>query len=113
MAAAKRPALPFLLTASDLLDGDVVYWTGRKWDRALDAALVARDAEEADQLEAVLAAAEARGVPVAPYLVKVTLGSGRPVPDHVRERLRGLGPSIRPDLGPQARPARETLHVSL
>ena len=40
---------------------------------------------------------------IANDLVDVSLGENGPQPRHFRERLRTLGPSIRPDLGKQAR----------
>ncbi|MGZ8337321.1 MAG: DUF2849 domain-containing protein, partial [Allosphingosinicella sp.] len=91
MAADKRPALPFVLTASDLFDGDVVFFAGAGWTRSLGDALVASDEAGADRLETELASAETRGLPVAPYLVKVSVsidGDGIVVvPDHYRERI--------------------------
>lgn len=110
--AGKRPALPLVLTASDLLDGDVLFFTGSGWSRDLSESLVAVDEEKAVRLESELAAVEANGVPVAAYLMTVAVrADSRIVPDHVRERIRSRGPSIRPDLGPQARQERQ--HVSL
>ena len=112
MAAAKRPALPLVLTASDLLDGDVVFFDGAGWSRNLADARVASDDGGADELEALLAETEAKGDPVGPYLVTVVLAEGGMiVPDHYRERIRSRGPTIRTDLGPQAR--QERSHVSL
>ena len=112
MAAGKRPALPLILTASDLLDGDVVYHDGAGWSRDLADALVARDEAEAQRLEAALARTEAEGVPVAAYLVTVAGADGALVPDHYRERIRSFGPTIR--FAADAAPAgREPLDVSL
>ena len=112
MAAGKRPALPLVLTASDLLEGDVVFYADGAWSRELGDATVARDEAAATVLESVLAAAESRGIPVAAYLMTVGVGSGGAiVPDHYRERIRSLGPTVRRDLGPQARKERQ--HVSL
>jgi hypothetical protein len=112
MAAGKRPVLPLVLTASDLLDGDVVFHTGQGWSRALGDAHVAADEAAAAALESALADAEAAGDPVAPYLVTVRVGAGGIiVPDHYRERIRSRGPTFRTDLGPQAR--QERPHVSL
>ena len=112
MAAGKRPALPLVLTASDLLDGDVVFYSGKGWSRDLAAAAVAADEPAAATLESVLAATEAEGDPVGPYLITVGVAAGGSlVPGHYRERIRSRGPTIRPDLGPQARQERQ--HVSL
>jgi hypothetical protein len=112
MAVGKRPALPLVLTASDLLDGDVVYFTGSGWDRSLASALVASDEATAARLEAAFAGVESGGPVAEPFLMKVADGiAGAPVPDHYRERIRALGPTFRADLGPQAR--QEQPHVSL
>jgi hypothetical protein len=114
--AGKRPALPLLLTASDLLEGDVVYFTGAGWDRPLASALVAADEATAARLESALAEAEADRLLVAPYLVTVeVVAGGAVIPQHYRERIRSRGPTIRADLGPQGReaPREELTHVSL
>ena len=112
MAAGKRPALPLVLTASDLLDGDVVFYADGKWSRDLAAATVAADEEGAAALESRLAAVEGEGQPVAAYLMTVAVGAGGAlIPDHYRERIRSRGPTVRTDLGPQAHQERQ--HVSL
>ena len=112
MAAGKRPALPLVLTASDLLDGDVVFYAHGGWSRDLAAATIAVDEEAAGALEAALAAVESQGDPVAAYLMTVAVrGDGVIVPDHYRERIRSRGPTFRTALGPQARQERQ--HVSL
>ncbi|PZU92107.1 MAG: DUF2849 domain-containing protein [Chelatococcus sp.] len=104
--APKRPPLPAILLANDLLDGDVVFATtagdGLAWTRDPALARIARDDATAEALEAFAAAEFARNHVVDAYLVDVTLDSGRPVPRHFRERFKTLGPSNRPDLGKQA-----------
>ena len=73
--------------------------------------------EAADALEAEGLAEMSRNKVVDAYLVDVVLGENGPQPRHFRERLRTLGPSIRPDLGKQAAkawPRRQGVpHVSL
>jgi sulfite reductase (NADPH) hemoprotein beta-component len=99
----KRPPLPVLLNANDVLDGDVVFHTGTEWSLRLADALIASDDETAARLESIRDAAEASGEVIEPYLVTVALSSdGRAMPIHYRERLRVLGPSVRLDLGKQA-----------
>lgn len=99
----KRPPLPVILLANDVLDGDVVFQTGDLWSLRVEDALVANDDETALRLEAIRDAAEASGEVIEPYLVTVAPdASGRQLPVHHRERLRALGPSIRLDLGKQA-----------
>jgi hypothetical protein len=105
MALAKRPPLPVILTASDLVDGDVVFRIANGWSRDHREALIAGNVEAADALEAEgVAEMEANRV-VDAYLVDVVLGENGPKPRHFRERLRTLGPSIRTDLGKQAQGA--------
>jgi Protein of unknown function (DUF2849) len=102
-APAKRPPLPAILLANDLLIGDVVFRTRDAWTRDPAEALIAEDAATADLLEAAgKAAFDARQV-VDVYLVDISRDSnGVPVPKHFRERFKVLGPSHRPDLGKQA-----------
>lgn len=95
--------MPQILNANDLLTGDVVYWTGEGWSRDIRDAEVVRDAAAAEQLSAAEVAA--RRV-VEPYLVDVEDTAGGPLPVRARERVRALGPSVRPDLGKQAERAR-------
>ena len=105
--AAKRPPLPAILLANDLLDGDVVFAVmgadGRLgWARDPGLALVAADDAGAGRLETFAAAELAAQHVVDAYLVDVELAAGGPVPRHFRERFKTLGPSNRPDLGKQA-----------
>ncbi|MDB5597119.1 MAG: hypothetical protein JWM36_4080 [Hyphomicrobiales bacterium] len=103
MSAAKRPPLPAILLANDLLDGDTVFWTGSRWALDHRDALVARDDAVVILLEDAARAGIANQKVVDPYLVDVTLSAdGTPVPTHYREKLRTLGPSTRLDLGKQA-----------
>lgn len=106
VATAKRPALPVILLANDLRDGDVVFATAAgealAWTRDPALALVAGDDPAATRLEAFAVAEYAAQRVVDAYLVDVATDTGRPVPRHYRERMKTLGPSNRPDLGKQA-----------
>ena len=102
-APPSKTALPAILLANDLLDGDVVFWTGLGWSVDPAEALVAHDPGEAAALEAEATAAFAANRVVDAYLVDVTIREdGLPVPNHFRERFKIRGPSNRPDLGKQA-----------
>jgi len=82
-----------LLTGNDLASGDVVWWTGQGWSRHLgDAVDVGHDGE-------ALARAEegARRVNV-PYVIEATATPDGPRPAHIKDRIRALGPTVRPDL---------------
>lgn len=84
-----------LLTGNDLLSGAVIWWTGSGWSESL-ATAVGLDAAEG---EAALAEAQ-----VGERINDLALidaerddaGNWRPL--RMRERIRGLGPSVRPDL---------------
>ncbi|RDJ24245.1 DUF2849 domain-containing protein [Bosea caraganae] len=106
-AAVKRPPLPAILLANDLLDGDIVFATAAPdgalvWTRDPAHALVAADDPAAERLEAYAANQLATNHVVDAYLVDVAIEGGLPVPRHYRERMKTLGPSNRLDLGKQA-----------
>jgi hypothetical protein len=96
-----RPYAPRIVSANDLMIGDVVYLTAAgRWTRDLAQAAVATDAEAAEALLARAAAQQS--VVVDPYLAEVALDGDAPRPLHYREAFRARGPSHRPDLGRQA-----------
>lgn len=105
-ATPKRPPLPAILLANDLLDGDVVFAASDGgelvWSRDPAAARIADDEDGAARLEAFAATELAGNRVVDAYLVDVAIEDGRPVPRHFREKFKTLGPSNRPDLGKQA-----------
>jgi hypothetical protein len=96
-----RPFTPKIISANDLLEGDVVYLDhAGGWTRRLGEAAVAASEADAEALETT--AQQPQRV-VGPYLVDVTLdAAGNPAPTHFREKFRDRGPSNRPDLGRQA-----------
>lgn len=102
MAAVKRPPLPVILVANDLLEGDVVFATADGWSRDPRQAKVAQDDAAAQALEAFAAREFLHARVVGATLVDVELRDGAPVPRHIREAIRARGPSTRPDLGKQA-----------
>jgi hypothetical protein len=103
MAQAKRPPLPVILLANDLLDGDIVFWTGTAWSRHLIEAFIARDEQDGLSLETVMTQELVANHVVDACLVDVAINAdGIAVPRHVRERIKTSGPTIRLDLGKQA-----------
>jgi hypothetical protein len=82
-----------LLTGNDLATGDVTWWTGDGWSRHVEDAV---DVGEGG--EAILRAEEgARRVNV-PYLIDAVATPEGPRPAHIKDRIRALGPTVRPDL---------------
>ncbi|MCA1297633.1 DUF2849 domain-containing protein [Stappia indica] len=93
------------LTANRLIDGEVV-WLGRAaaWVEILaEARVLEGEAAEAEAL-ALGAAAVAGRLIVDPYLIDLERADGGLQPVRLRERIRAHGPTMRPDLGKQARP---------
>ena len=82
-----------LLTGNDLKSGAVVWWTGQDWSIYIeDAAEVGEDADEIAHREEA-----ARRVNI-PYAIDAEMQDGTPRPAHIKERIRALGPTVRPDL---------------
>ncbi|MEM9210749.1 MAG: DUF2849 domain-containing protein [Pseudomonadota bacterium] len=82
---------PKVLTASRLLEGDVVYFDGTKWVSLLAEAKLF---EHEDAAEAALAQAKARpDLFVGPYLTDAKVGPSGVEPLHFREAFRTTGPS--------------------
>lgn len=75
-----------VLTASDLLEGDAIWWTGARWSRDIAEAAVAVDAEAHAALE-TRAAAFGDAV-IGAYLVDVDLEGPTPRPVLRREAIR-------------------------
>ena len=82
-----------LLTGNDLASGDVTWWTGSGWSRHIEEAV-----DVGAEGEAIARAEEgARRVNV-PYVIDATMTADGPRPAHIKDRIRALGPTVRPDL---------------
>lgn len=82
-----------LLTGNDLASGDVTWWTGDGWSRHVE------DAKDVgDQGEAIAAVEEAARRVNGPYVIDATETPEGPRPAHIKDRIRALGPTVRPDL---------------
>ena len=82
-----------ILTGNDLGSGDVVWWTGTGWSRH-----IADAAEVGDHGETIAAVEEAELRVNVPYLLEASPSPDGPRPDHIKDRVRALGPTVRPDL---------------
>jgi hypothetical protein len=90
-----RPFTPKVITANDLLLGDVVYLgPDDSWNRDLAGALVLHDEAEARQRLSL--AQQRAGEVVGIYLADVRLTATGPEPVHFREEFRHTGPSNYP-----------------
>ena len=95
-----------IVTANRLIDGEVV-WLGHhgQWVEELAAARALGTSEdEAAALDVAAKSVSDREV-VDTYALDVTVEDGVIVPVRLRERIRATGPTVRLDLGKQARPA--------
>ncbi|WOK36666.1 DUF2849 domain-containing protein [Sphingomonas sp. C3-2] len=82
-----------ILTGNDLPTGDVVWWTGSDWSRHVEDAV---DVDE--QGEDIARREEASRRVNAPYVIEATATADGPRPAHIKDRIRALGPTVRPDL---------------
>lgn len=88
----KREFVTKVLTANDLLAGDVVYrGPDGSWVREHAQAILFNDEQSADA--ALARAMEQAGQVVGPYLADATEGPDGPQPLHFREAFRTRGPS--------------------
>lgn len=92
----KGPKYPTILSANDLLDGDVVFLDASGgWTPDPGEAAVAHDREQAARMEAAGRAASATNRIVDPYLVEVVVDAdGFPRASHFREAIRQTGPTV-------------------
>lgn len=82
-----------ILTGNDLKSGAVTWWTGNDWSNHVEDAIdvTGNEVEIARREEA------SRRVNV-PYAIDAELHEGKPRPSHIKDRIRALGPTVRPDL---------------
>jgi hypothetical protein len=82
-----------ILTGNDLRSGAVTWWNGTGWSLFVDDAVdVGEDAEE------ILAREEAARRVNVPYAIEATRTIDGVRPAHIKDRIRALGPTVRPDL---------------
>jgi len=83
-----------ILTGNDLKTGAVVWWNGQEWSPHVEHA-----ADAGDKAEDILAREEAARRVNASYAIDAELdAAGRVRPAHIKDRIRALGPTVRPDL---------------
>ncbi|GAA4643250.1 hypothetical protein GCM10023115_12100 [Pontixanthobacter gangjinensis] len=82
-----------ILTGNDLRSGAVVWWDGASWSIHIEDAV-----EVGDDAEVILAREESSRRVNVPYSLEATLADGTPRPNHIKDRIRALGPTVRPDL---------------
>lgn len=86
-----KQAHPRVLTANDLIEGTSVFLSAEGWKADIAKAMVAVNADQADELAALGARFVDKNHVVGAYLVEVGLETGTPVPLSRREQIRADG----------------------
>ena len=83
-----------IVTGNDLKSGAVTWWTGIDWSIHIEDAV-----DAGEQAEAIAKREEAARRVNAPYVIDGEKDAdGTPRPTHIKDRIRALGPTVRPDL---------------
>ena len=83
-----------ILTGNDLRTGAVVWWDGQGWSLHIDDAV-----DAGAEAEAILGREEAARRVNASYAIEAARdATGGVRPAHIKDRVRALGPTVRPDL---------------
>jgi len=82
-----------ILTGNDLKSGAVIWWAGRDWSLHVEDAV-----EVGEHGEAILAAEDGARRVNGGYIVDAEATPEGPRPAHIKDRIRALGPTVRPDL---------------
>ena len=82
-----------IITGNDLKTGDVTWWTGSDWSRHVEDAV-----DAGENFEAVMQEEEATRRVNVPYAIEAEMTDDGPRPAHIKDRVRALGPTVRPDL---------------
>ncbi|MET3793555.1 DUF2849 domain-containing protein [Aquamicrobium terrae] len=92
-----------IMTANRLVDGEVVWYGNGQWIETIDGAEIVVDPAEEARLEALGKQAMAANLILDLALIDIEVVDGAIRPKRLRERIRAAGPTIRNDLGKQAR----------
>ena len=82
-----------ILTGNDLKSGAVTWWDGQGWSLHVDDAM-----DVGDQGAHLIAREEAAQNVFAAYVIDGERTGEGVRPAHIKDRIRALGPTVRPDL---------------
>lgn len=82
-----------ILTGNDLKTGDVTWWDGEGWSRHVNDAI-----DVGDKADEIGAREEAARRVIGTYVIEATQDDNGVRPAHIKDRIRALGPTVRPDL---------------
>lgn len=91
-----------VVTANRLRDGVAVYFVDPGWKESLDEAAVGKTPHDVELLLEKARDSEASNLIVRAYAISVSESEGHLVADDAKERVRAVGPSVRPDLARSA-----------
>ena len=82
-----------ILTGNDLKSGAVTWWDGVQWSLHVSDAI-----DVGDNADAILAREQAAQRVNAAYAIDAVKDADGVRPAHIKDRIRALGPTVRPDL---------------
>ena len=82
-----------ILTGNDLKSGAVVWWDGTGWSIHVDHAV-----DVGERADEIAAREESARRVNAPYAIDGERTDNGVRPAHIKDRVRALGPTVRPDL---------------
>lgn len=82
-----------ILTGNDLKSGAVTWWDGVQWSLHVSDAV-----DVGDHADAILAREQASQRVNAAYAIDAVKDEDGVRPAHIKDRIRALGPTVRPDL---------------
>ena len=82
-----------ILTGNDLKSGAVVWWDGTGWSLYVNDAV-----DVGDRGDEILAREQSARRVNAAYAIDASRDENGIRPAHIKERVRALGPTVRPDL---------------
>ena len=82
-----------IITGNDLETGRVIWWAGDGWSLHVEDAV-----DVADNGEQILAVEDAACRVNGGYVIEAVKDEDGVRPAHIKDRIRALGPTVRPDL---------------
>ncbi|WP_338466423.1 DUF2849 domain-containing protein [Novosphingobium sp. ZN18A2] len=82
-----------IITGNNLRTGAVVWWTGYDWSIHIEDAI-----DVAEHYEAIIARETGAQRVTDAYAIEAERDGTRIRPAHIKDRIRSLGPTVRPDL---------------
>jgi hypothetical protein len=82
-----------ILTGNDLKTGAVIWWDGEGWSLHVEDAV-----DAGDDADMILAREDAARHVNNGYAIDAVQSAGGVRPAHIKDRIRAVGPTVRPDL---------------